>query len=155
VAIVAAGVVTPIGADLDAFWSGLLTGVDGVSTIERFSVSDLRVGRGGEIKKLLTSPCIPACRASHLLFAAADDLRARAPVDLDGARLAVVLGTALGGVEELEAALGEDAGARRAAGALYDSPARALARRLGVRGPVLTVSTAFASGAIKVRFVGS
>ena len=50
VTIVAAGVITPIGADLDAFWSGLLTGVDGISTIERFQVDDLRVPRGGEIK---------------------------------------------------------------------------------------------------------
>ena len=33
------------------------------------------------------------------------------------------------------------------AGALYDSPARNLARGLGARGPVLTVSTACASGA--------
>ena len=44
--------VTPVGLDLDAFWSGLLTGSDGLSAIERFPVDDLRVGRGGEIKKL-------------------------------------------------------------------------------------------------------
>ena len=33
VAIIAAGVITPIGADLDAFWSGLVDGRDGTSTI--------------------------------------------------------------------------------------------------------------------------
>src|SRR5918992_1109085 len=51
VAIVAAGVVTPIGGDLDAFWSGLLTGADGISTIERFPVADLKVSRGGEVRR--------------------------------------------------------------------------------------------------------
>ena len=52
VAIVAAGVATPVGLDLDAFWSGLLAGADGLSAVERFPTADLRVGRGGEIKKL-------------------------------------------------------------------------------------------------------
>jgi 3-oxoacyl-(acyl-carrier-protein) synthase len=41
-AVVAAGVVTPIGADLDAFWASLDSGVDGLSWIERFRVDDLR-----------------------------------------------------------------------------------------------------------------
>src|SRR6266540_2134013 len=89
VAIVGAGVVTPIGRDLDAFWSALLTGVSGISVIERFPVADLRVGRGGEIKKL---PALPAgrplrsdCRATRLLVAAAEDLR-------DGAADVVVAG---------------------------------------------------------------
>jgi 3-oxoacyl-[acyl-carrier-protein] synthase II len=149
VAIVAAGAVTPIGADLDAFWSGLVEGHDGISTIERFRVDDLRVGRGGEIKRvaLADREGTPGCRASLLLSAAADDLRRRARLDADPARIAVVVGTALGGVEELERALDKDLRPRRAAAALYDSPGRALARRLGSRGPELTVSTACASGA--------
>ncbi|OLD23976.1 MAG: hypothetical protein AUI18_10675 [Candidatus Rokubacteria bacterium 13_1_40CM_2_70_45] len=146
VAIIAAGAVTPIGADLDAFWTGLVTGTDGVSRIERFPVGDLRVGLGGEIKKLKRERR-GDCRASQLLFAAADDLRARASLDAPPARVAVVLGTALGGVEEGEKALAGDPSARRAAAALYDGPARALALRLGARGPVITVSTACASGA--------
>jgi 3-oxoacyl-(acyl-carrier-protein) synthase len=151
VAILAAGVTTPVGADLDAFWSGLLTGADGISAIERFRVDDLRVGRGGEIKKVrLRSGPTPRCRASALLLAAADDLLARAPLATAPERLAIVVGTALGGVERLEEALGGDAGVRAAAGALYDAPAHALARRLGARGPVLTVSTACASGATAI-----
>jgi len=148
VAVIAAGVATPLGLDLDAFWSALSTGVDGISTIERFRVDDLRVGRGGEIKKLRAPRRgrLPRCRASALLTLAADDLLARATLAADPARVAVVVGTALGGVEEGERALAEG-GAHAAAAALYDSPAHALARRLSARGPVLTVSTACASGA--------
>jgi 3-oxoacyl-[acyl-carrier-protein] synthase II len=147
VTIVAAGVVTPIGGDLESFWSGLLTGVDGITTIERFRVDDLKVPRGGEIKKLPERTADVVCRASRLLATAADDLLARAPLDTDPARTAIVVGTALGGVEELELALEDPRDARHAAAALYDAPAHALAARLGVRGPVLTVSTACASGA--------
>ncbi len=143
--------VTPIGHDLDAFWSGLVTGANGISTIERFPVADLRVPRGGEIKKLRAPEGArpEGCRASLLLAAAADDLLARARLDASPDRRAVVVGTALGGVEELERALA-GGGARRAGAALYDAPGRTLARRLGARGPVLTVSTACASGATAI-----
>ena len=123
----AAGVVTPIGGDLDTFWSGLLTGADGIAAIERFPVGDLRVGRGGEIKKLPPAARTLQCRASSLLCAAADDLRARACLDADGARIGVVVGTALGGVEALEEAIERVPTLRAAAAGLYDSPAHALA----------------------------
>lgn len=148
----AAGVITPIGHDLDAFWSGLVTGADGISIIERFAVGDLRVGRGGEIRKMRVPEGMrpDGCRASLLLAVAAGDLLARAPLNAAPDRRAVVVGTALGGVEELERAVDGAGGARRAGGAMYDGPAHALARRLGVRGPVLTVSTACASGATAI-----
>jgi 3-oxoacyl-[acyl-carrier-protein] synthase II len=58
-----------------------------------------------------------------------------------------VVGTALGGVEELEHALAGDASLRRALDALYDAPAHALADWLDARGPAITVSSACASGA--------
>jgi 3-oxoacyl-(acyl-carrier-protein) synthase len=144
---VAAGVVTPIGPDLDAFWSGLLAGADGLSAIERFATADLRVGRGGEIKKVPAAGLGIRSRAVALLVAAAADLRARAPLAAEPERIAVVVGTALGGVEELEHALADDATPHRALDALYDSPAHALAARLGARGPAVTVSSACASGA--------
>jgi len=140
-------VATPIGLDLDAFWSGLLAGADGLSTIERFSTADLRVGRGGEIKKLPPVAVGIRSRAAALLVAAAADLGGRARLDAAPERIAVIAGTALGGVEELEHALAGDGGARRALDGLYDSPAHALAAWLGARGPVLTVSSACASGA--------
>ena len=153
VAVLAAGVATPIGQDLDAFWSSLLTGASGISTIERFPVADLRVGRGGEIKKLTRVrrwTGVPDCRATRLLVSAADELTAQVPLgpaDVDPTRLAVVVGTALGGVEEGERALAGEGPRRRLRGALYDAPGHNLARWLGARGHVLTVSTACASGA--------
>ena len=145
--VVAAGVATPIGLDLDAFWSGLLAGADGLSAIERFPTADLRVGRGGEIKKLPPVALGVRSRAAALLIAAAADLRARADVEAAADRIAVVVGTALGGVAELDHALAGDGRARRALDGLYDSPAHALAAWLGAQGPVLTVSSACASGA--------
>jgi 3-oxoacyl-[acyl-carrier-protein] synthase II len=149
IAVVAAGVATPVGLDLETFWSGLVTGVDGTSRIERFDVADLRVGRGGEIKKLaaLADSRRAQCRASSMLLTAANDLLSHAALTAEPARIAVVLGTALGGVDELDRALSDAPGPRAAAGGLYDSPAHALARRIAADGPVLTVSTACASGA--------
>ena len=152
VSLVAAGAVTPFGADVDVFWSGLVTGSDGISTIERFAVDDLRVGRGGEIKKLRALPGARRvrCRASLLLLAAAEDLLARSALTAEPERIAVVLGTALGGVEQLERAMAPGGRARHALDALYDSPAHALARRLGARGPVMTVGAACAAGATAI-----
>jgi len=149
VSLVAAGAVTPLGGDVDAFWSGLVTGSDGISAIERFPVDDLRVGRGGEIKKLRPRPAARRVRsrAAQLLLAAAEDLLARAAIAAEPERIAIVLGTALGGVEELERALAPGGRARHAVDALYDSPAHALAHRLGARGPVMTVGAACAAGA--------
>ena len=138
---------TPVGLDLDAFWSGLLAGADGLSAVERFPTADLRVGRGGEIKKLPPAALAFRSRAAALLAAAALDLTTRAQLEAAPERIGLVVGTALGGVEELDHALSDDDGARRALDGLYDSPAHAVAAWLGVRGPVLTVSSACASGA--------
>src|SRR5262249_20711838 len=149
VSLVAAGAVTPFGADVDAFWSGLVTGSEGISAIERFPVDDLRVGRGGEIKKLRPLPAARrvGCRATLLLLAAAEDLLARAAISAEPERIAVVLGTALRAVGELERAMAPGGRPRHAVDALYDSPAHALARRIGARGPVMTVGAACAAGA--------
>ena len=153
IAITGAGVVTPIGQDLDAFWAGLVTGASGVSEIERFPVGDLRVTRGGEVKKLPRWPqpdAPPACRVSRFLIHAAGEALAQAGLAADRpepARIAVVVGTALGGIDDAERAVRGQGGLRGLLGALYDGPTWNLARWLQAEGPVLTISTACASGA--------
>jgi 3-oxoacyl-[acyl-carrier-protein] synthase II len=154
VAVTGAGAVTPIGHDVDTFWAGLVTGVSGIGEIEGFPVADLRVSRGGEIKKLPRRPDAPSrrptCRASRFLLAAGQE--ALESAGLRGAlpppeRIAVVVGTALGGIEAASRALRPAGGLRAVVGSLYDGPTRCLAGWLGAEGPVLTVSTACASGA--------
>ena len=71
------GVLSPIGQGVEAFWSSLLNGVSGITTIERFPTHDLRVRRGGEIKQTPDTPGLerplPACRASQFLIHAATE----------------------------------------------------------------------------------
>jgi 3-oxoacyl-[acyl-carrier-protein] synthase II len=154
IAVTGAGVVSPIGQDLDAFWAGLVTGISGISEIERFPVADLRVTRGGEVKKLGAVPesgrRLPACRASRFLIHAAREALAQAGLEAerpDPDRLAVVIGTALGGIDDAGRAVAGQGGMGSLLGSLYDGPTWNLAGWLGARGPVLTVSTACASGA--------
>ena len=162
IAVSGAGVVTAIGQDLDAYWAGLVTGVSGISEIERFPVSDLRVTRGGEVKKLprevpgprrggdLPSPRRLRCRTSRFLIHAAREALETAGIrDTWPApeRVGVVVGSALGGIDVAPHALTERGDLGTLVSSVYDGPTRNLARWLGARGPVLTVTTACASGA--------
>ena len=162
IAISGAGVVTAIGQDLDGFWAGLVTGVSGISEIEGFRVSDLRVTRGGEVKKLRRdAPALlrgadglvrrpVRCRTSRFLIHAAREALETAGLGREWpepSRLGVVIGTALGGIDEAGHALGARRGLGALVGSAYDGPTRNLARWLGAQGPVLTVTTACASGA--------
>jgi 3-oxoacyl-(acyl-carrier-protein) synthase len=154
IAVTGAGVISPIGHDLDAFWAGLVTGTSGIAEIERFPVRDLRVTRGGEVKKLPRWPSgerrLPVCRTSRFLIHAAHEALAHAGLARERpepSRLAVVVGTALGGIDDAARAVAGQGGVRALLGSHYDGPTWNLARWLGAGGPVITVSTACASGA--------
>ena len=162
VAITGAGVVTAIGQDLDSFWAGLITGVSGISEIEGFRVADLRVTRGGEIKKIRReipapppggagpSRRSPYCRTTRFLVHAAREALETAGFRQglpEASRIAVVIGTALGGIDEASRALAGPGALGPLTGSVFDGPTRNLARWVGAQGPVLTAATACASGA--------
>jgi 3-oxoacyl-(acyl-carrier-protein) synthase len=153
IAITGMGVLSPIGQGVEAFWSSLLNGVSGITAIERFPTHDLRVRRGGEVKQApstlgLERP-LPACRASQFLIHAATEATRMARLSEAAAdrHVAVVIGSALGGIAEAERWHDQSGDLHTLAGAPYDGPTRQLASWLKATGPVLTISTACASGA--------
>jgi 3-oxoacyl-[acyl-carrier-protein] synthase II len=148
------GVISPVGQGVEAYWSGLVNGVSGITPIEHFPTHDMRVANGGAIKQLTTPPStgrpLPDCRASQFLIAAAHEALQMAHVhDAPPAaqRLAVVVGSALGGIGEAERFQAQPGNLHALAHASYDGPTRHLRRWLGATGPVITLSTACASGA--------
>src|SRR5436190_16548105 len=50
VVITGMGVITPVGNDLETFWSSLKNGVSGIRKIEGFDVSQFDCRIGGEVK---------------------------------------------------------------------------------------------------------
>lgn len=157
IAITGIGVVSPIGQGVEAYWSGLCAGSSGIAPITRFPTDGMRVERGGEIKTLVgippeTAPW-PACRASQFLIQAASEATRMARVQEQPPVkpcLATVVGSALGGIGEAERFLQQPRDLHALAGASYEGPTRHLARWLGATGPVVTLSTACASGASSI-----
>lgn len=157
IAITGMGVVSPIGQGLETYWSNLLNGRCGISLIERFSTQGMRVTSGGEIKTLRhltgTLPIPhpePDCRAAQFLIRAAEEALQLArwyEAPLLGQRLGIVIGSALGGIEHAERLMEQPRDLHALTAAAYDGPTRHLAHWLGVTGPVMSVSTACASGA--------
>ena len=155
IAVTGLGVICAAGSGIHAYWSALSNGVSGISQIERFSTQGLRVGRGGEVKEdrvatLPSVPKFPHCRASRFLIRAASQALEMAHWETaarQNERLGVVVGTALGGIEAAEELVDHPRDLRALASATYESPTRQLARWANATGPVMTVSTACASGA--------
>lgn len=154
IAVTGMGVVSPLGQGVAAYWCALVRGVSGISPIARFHTHDMRVGRGGEVKSPLANSLdgcpLPPCRASQFLIHAAREASQMARVHdipAETQTLAVVVGSALGGIGEAERYREQPRNLHALAGASYDGPTRQLARWLGATGPVLTLSTACASGA--------
>jgi 3-oxoacyl-[acyl-carrier-protein] synthase II len=56
VVITGIGPVTPVGIGVDDFWTGLITGRNGVRTITRFPIDDLPVSVAGEVPEWDPSP---------------------------------------------------------------------------------------------------
>lgn len=111
VVITGLGVISPVGIELSDFWASLMEGRSGVSRVERFDVSDMDVQIGGEVKDFDPSRWFGRKEARHLdrfsqfALAAAEMAREDAGLqvdDLDKDRTGVILGSGIGGLQELE-----------------------------------------------------
>jgi 3-oxoacyl-[acyl-carrier-protein] synthase II len=167
VAVTGLGAVSPLGWGLNSLWDGLRSGRTAIGPFDRFDHSGHRthvaaqVDLAAEPERLRGKP-LRSSLADRFAVAAAREAIAMAAIDVDrrGERTGVYFGTSTGGMLETETwfqTLIAAAGGRGKPPALSplasqqsNGPGDAVARDLGVGGPVQTISTACASGAMAV-----
>lgn len=164
VVITGLGTITCLGNSAEETWTGLLAGTSGLAPVRSFDASPYRTKIAGEASpfdanRWARGPRAAGLdRASHLLFAAADEAVSQARLDgreLATDRAGIVLGTTLGGMLQGEAFHRTLlSGAKPAPGALADYLAFSQGENLAARWQVPTmpetVSTACASGATAI-----
>ncbi len=167
VAVTGLGVVSPLGWGMDSLWDGLRRGRTAIGPFDRFDHSGHRTHVAAQVD-LTADPArhrgksLRLSVADRFAVAAAREAVTRAAIDIGGCgeRTGVYFATSTGGMLETETyfqALLAAAGGRGkppAVGPLAsqqnNGPGDAVARDLGVGGPVQTISTACASGAMAV-----
>ena len=112
VVITGMGVVTPIGNDLETFWSNLKNGVSGIRRVEAFDTTehDCKIAgevRGFEAKRYFKNPkdVRRTDRFAHLAMAAARMALDDGGIDLDKVnreRFGVIVSSGIGGLKTLE-----------------------------------------------------
>ncbi len=145
VVLTGAGVQSPVGLGVPAFWDALVAGRSGARPIARFRADDLAPNVAAEV----AWDDGDDDRAGALALRAASEAlvdAGLAPGATAPSRLGVALGTTLGGMtifESWDAAAAPVDGIERVP---YYAPAARLARHVGARGPVATPQLACASG---------
>jgi 3-oxoacyl-[acyl-carrier-protein] synthase II len=113
VVITGMGVVTPVGNDLETFWSNLKNGVSGIHTIDAFDTTgyDCRIGgqvRDFDPKAFFKNPkdVRRTDRFTHLAMAAAKLAMADSGIDVGNLqqrdRFGVIVSTGIGGLKTLQ-----------------------------------------------------
>jgi len=167
VAVTGLGAVSPLGWGLGSLWDGLRSGRTAIGRFDRFDHSGHRthiaaqVDLAAEPARLRGKP-LRLSLADRFAVAAAREAVAQATIDVDRCRerTGVYFGTSTGGMLETEAYLealftamsgrGRPPAASLLASQQNNGPGDAVARDLGIGGPVQTVSAACASGAMAI-----
>ncbi len=162
VVITGVGAVTPVGNDVPTMWRNVVDGKSGVGPITLFDASDLETQIAAEVKDFDPVALFGAKAArtmdrySQFALAAARQAVADAGLTFagDNERIAVIVGTGIGGMATLAQQLHalDERGPRRVSPffipmVLADTAAGNIAIEYGIRGPNLAVISACASGA--------
>ncbi len=111
VVVTGMGAVTPFGVTVDRYWDGLIEGRSGITAISLFDASQFDVRIGGEIpafdaEKYLDRRIIKRLdRYAQFALVACDEAVIASGLDVsreDPARMAVIFGSGIGGLNELE-----------------------------------------------------
>ena len=167
VVVTGLGAVSALGWGLGSMWEGLRSGRTAIGPFDRFDHSGHRTHVAAQVD-LAAEPERPRGKplrlslADRFAVAAAREAVARATIDVGrcGERTGVYFGTSTGGMLEtevyLETLLAAMAGRGKPpptsllASQQNNGPGDAVARELGIGGPVQTVSAACASGAMAI-----
>ncbi len=159
IAITGVGQVSALGAGMAALRAGIVAGRCGIGPLTSFAHQG-RSSIAAQVEAPVTTPNeSPWLSRSDLLALAASDEACRAAgLDVDArADAGLAVGTTTGGMREAEEAYrrwraGEDERPRQSgfAGMPLSTVGAAVAQRLGVLGPRVTVSTACSSGALAI-----
>ena len=112
VVITGMGAVTPIGNDVNSFWNNIKEGTCGIDVIKSFDISDFKCKLGAEVKDFDATVAIDKREARKMdkycqyAMVAADEAVKNSGLDLetiDRERLAVVVGSGIGGLSTIEA----------------------------------------------------
>ena len=163
VVITGYGLVSPLGNTVESFWQQILAGASGISQIERFDASALPVRFAGEVKNwdTLSSQMFDSKEQKRLdrfaqfaLWAATRAVE-HAGVDFtaaDPTRCGAAIGSAIGGLEEIEEQHARllDGGPRRVSPytipkMLANTASGLVSIQYGLQGPTTCVATACAS----------
>ena len=113
VVITGMGVVTPIGNDLETFWSNLKNGVSGIRMIDAFDTTEYDCKIGGQVRDFDPKPFFKSPkdvrrtdRFTHFAMAAAKMAIADSGIDVanlnERDRFGVIVGTGIGGLKTLQ-----------------------------------------------------
>ena len=111
VVVTGLGVLTPIGNDVETFWSALVSGTSGIARVTRFDPSDFRTQIAGEVKGFDATKYMDRkeVRRADLYvqyaMAAATQALSHSALDLDAEdrnRIGVLIGTGIGGISTFE-----------------------------------------------------
>jgi len=163
VAVTGLGVISPVGNDVESFWTNLCDGRSGVGRVTRFDPADFRTQIAGEVKNFDPTLYMEkkdvrrtdlyvqyAIAASHQALAASGIDREK--VDMN--RFGVIIGTGIGGIEtfEQQTALMLEKGPSRVSPffipmMIANMASGQVSIMFGLRGPNMTTVSACASGA--------
>src|ERR687888_12260 len=160
VAVTGLGAVTPIGNDARSTWEAAVAGRSGIDWIRSFDASEFPVRVAAEVKDFdptqVASPKEVRKLERNVLLALGAAREAMADAGLNGfdpARVGVVFGTAIGGVNGIleQDEILRERGPERVSpnflpNVLVDSASGQLAISLGIKGPNYAVVSACATG---------
>ncbi len=163
VVVTGIGIVSPLGNDPDRVWQALMQGESGTAPVRRIDAHDLPSRIAGEVRDFDPARYVPAKEARRtdrfIQFAVAATKEALRAADLEitegiAERTAVLIGSALGGVETFEAGVEtlRDRGASKVSPFLIpmflaDMAGGYVAIETGAKGPNFATLSACASGA--------